>query len=163
MLLERLASHSLDQSCQQRVPGVAVAVPGARLGLQLATQDPRLGLAPGQPLEVAAVVVLRQARGVVEQLLNGDGRLVFRHRLEVPAQPGRQVELALRRQSVDRGRGEGLADRAGVEGGVDAQRHLVLALGQSVGAREDLLATALHPDHERQTFLGPGGQEGVQG
>ena len=124
------AGRPLDDHRQQAVADVGVVVRRAGRGAQRGGESPRDQLPPGEPLVVVAERV-DQPRGVGEQLLDGDARLVRRDRPEPVADRLVHVEPTEHLELDHRGGGELLGQRADVVDGVAPGRHARGAVGKT--------------------------------
>ena len=118
----------LDDRGQQAVADVRVVVASARPGPQLGRQRPGDHGPPRQGLVVVAER-LHEARGVGEQVPNGDPALVRRHAVEEAVDRVGHPQPPLRLQLDDGGRGELLGHRTDVVDGLAAGCGTGLVIG----------------------------------
>src|SRR5690606_17900960 len=160
---------------QQCVGAVAVAVLGA--GLEV---EPVLAFQDGEHVGVAHlaveafghhVFVVDQARGVAEQVVDGDAVGHLRQGGQPFAHGVFNREQAVFGQQQDGGRGEGLADGGEAEVGLGGDGDAVFHVGQAVAAAHHRFAVAQHEHggagdvavvvgHDRVDGVGRGGVGG---
>ena len=137
------AGRLLDDGGEQAVARVRVLVALARGEEELGGERAPGVLLSGRRLVVGGAEVRLEARGVGEQVLERDPRLVRGHAVEEAGDGVARLQLPQLLEAQDRGGGERLGDRAEVEDGVGAHRDAAIAVGVAVALQEDGLA-ALH-------------------